>query len=123
MKKHEYANTSSATIDDYRNGKHRRWEVELHRFDRRYTAVGMDVDFAARSAFIDTWLANHTFDDAQQIVSCEICQEEIAKALLNKTDPFAIPMFVKDICDGLARRQALKSQGERTWIQRVVAKG
>lgn len=119
MVKHAISNSSSATLDDYRNGRHRRWEVELHRFDARFTAVGMDVDWAARRAFIDGWLQTHTYDDANAIVGCDVCQETIAQALLENRDPFVIPPAVKEVLHSFGNRALQRKHTDEALVRSV----
>jgi len=96
-KRHGFkASASTATIADYAAGKHARWEVELHRFEARFRRIDFPIDRRERNNFIDNWLRTHSETDAETIVACEVCQDEIAEMLLKGQDPHKCPPAIKE---------------------------
>ena len=67
-------------------GYHTAWERELHRHEAM-TEPEQGLSLAWRKGVVDN-AVRKLGSKANDIVSCEICQERIAEHTLNGTDPF-----------------------------------
>jgi hypothetical protein len=96
---------SACTPDDYQAGRHLRWEVEAHLAAKKFLEThGFVWSDEQRRAWVDEYLISHNWSETMRVVSCPICSEVIAKAVLEGRDPWQVPARVKEAVRQLAAR-------------------
>lgn len=97
---------------DYSLGYHERWEAWLHWWRHQAASSGAPPDNQAETKALEEWLTRNR-KHAAEPVSCSVCQEQIAQAMLLGEDPFKVPTFAKEAIENFGakfERKYLKKQ-------------
>lgn len=91
-------------------GYHEKWEAWLHEYRALAVASGKPLTMKEEADAVCKWMtANHR--TAAMVTPCNICQEQIAQAMLDGTDPFVCPESARQLLEqyGFRITRRLKS--------------
>lgn len=99
------------TSDDYAAGRHAQWECAAHEAAHSFHEEhGRTWTFDERADWIDDYLRATPWDIQNQVRTCEVCSNEIARALLENREPFQVNEIVA--------KQIQKLGGRVAWTPR-----
>jgi len=101
-----------SNIPDYSLAYHYRWEAQLHVIEEGRQAQGLPpFTLQERAAYVDKFVQANP-KKFEEIVSCPVCQEKIAEAVLNGKCPWDV---------GAPVRQHLESLGLGKYVPGTAA--
>jgi hypothetical protein len=84
------------TSKHYAIGRHYRWEAATHEAGDTFKKTkGRPWTYEERREWIDGYLAATPYAQQQQIVTCAVCEDVIAEAVLRGESPFQVSEEVK----------------------------
>ena len=99
---------------DYANGFHSLWEKILHEAESAALEANVELSLADRKKVVDDFVRENRAT-CENVVRCEVCQDDIASALIDGRSPWEIPNAARETLEsfGILRGGKLVSRRRR----------